>query len=83
MAPVKTIEQKRKAVSNKITKLKKQPNQSKAEVERLKALLAKGDKDLDRESLGDIDMQDNETLDAGHSQTGGNEQSSSNSSDAL
>jgi hypothetical protein len=82
MAPVKTVEQKRKAVGNKITKLKKQPNQSKAEVERLEALLAKGDEDLDRESLGDIDMQDDETPDAGHSQTGGNEQSSGNNSDA-
>jgi hypothetical protein len=79
---VKTVEQKRKAVGNKITKLKKQPNQSKAEVEQLEALLAKGDEDLDREPLGDIDMQEDETPDAGHSQTGGSEQSSGNNSDA-
>jgi hypothetical protein len=90
MAPIKTVEQKREAVGNKITKLKKQPNQSKGEVERLQALLAKNDEDLDREPLEDIDrepledsdMQDNETPDADHSQTGGNERSSGNSPDA-
>jgi hypothetical protein len=78
------INKKRKAVGNKITKLKKQPdqNQSKEEIERLQALLAKGDEDRDQESMEDITMEDDETLDAGQSQTGGNEQSSGNSSDA-
>jgi hypothetical protein len=80
---VRTVEQKRAAVNNRITKLKRHPNQnqSKKEIERLQALLAKEDKDLDQESMEDISIEDNKTPNAGHSQMRGNEQSSGKSSD--
>jgi hypothetical protein len=76
MPPARTVAEKRSAVNSRITKLKKQPAQNSDELNRLEALLAKKDEDLDQDPMEDIIMEDNESPDAGHSQTGGDEQSS-------